>query len=65
MTSTDEYLSVAEVAASLGVSAESIRRWIAAGQLVATKLGDSGPSPLRISRNELDRFIQVHRVVPR
>ena len=65
MTSTDEFLSVAQVAASLGVSSESVRRKIAAGQIVATKLGSAGPSPLRIARRELDHYITTHVVIPR
>ena len=65
MTSTDEFLSVAQVAASLGVSVESVRRRIASGQLVATKLGDGGPAPLRISRADLDLYLRARQVVPR
>ena len=62
MTSTDDFLSVAQVAASLGVSSESVRRKIAAGQLHAVKLGETGPSPLRVSRADLETYLADHVV---
>ena len=36
---SDEYLTTTQVADRLGVSAESVRRWIRAGTLVAVKIG--------------------------
>src|SRR4051794_13156659 len=43
-----ELLTVAEVALTLGQSAVTIRRKIAAGDLPAIKLGDGPPAPVRV-----------------
>jgi len=50
------YLSVSEVALELGVSAPTIRRRIAAGELPAVQLGAAGAS-VRIPRAALDAWL--------
>jgi excisionase family DNA binding protein len=47
------FLSIKEVAAFFRVSEKTVRRWIAAGQLVAHKLGRQW----RISPDEIERFL--------
>ena len=59
-----ELLSVAAVAAMLGISSQGVRRRIASGDLAAVKLGGSN-SALRVARVELDHYIRTHQVVPR
>jgi excisionase family DNA binding protein len=55
-----EFLSIAEVAMELGVSAPTVRRKIAAGQLPAVQLG--GPhSSIRVSRRELEAWLYGER----
>jgi excisionase family DNA binding protein len=51
-----EYMSVAEAAMLLGVSAPTIRRKIATGELPAVRLGDKGSS-IRIPRAELEAWL--------
>jgi excisionase family DNA binding protein len=55
--SSREYLSVAEVAMRLGVSAPTIRRRVADGSLRAVKLGDSRNCAVRIPRSALDEWL--------
>ena len=47
------FLSIKEVAAFFRVSEKTVRRWIAAGQLVAHKLGRQW----RIAPDEIERFL--------
>ena len=54
-----EYLTVAEASAELGVSPKTIRRKIAAGQLPAVQLGGSGAA-IRISRRALDAWLRTN-----
>jgi excisionase family DNA binding protein len=49
-------LSIAEAAAELGVHPNTIRNWIASGDLPATKVGPRPTSPRRIKPEDLDRF---------
>jgi excisionase family DNA binding protein len=60
-TDTQEirYLSVAEVALRLGVSAHTVRRKVAEGQLRAVRLGEP-PASIRISSRELDAWLAGH-----
>jgi excisionase family DNA binding protein len=60
---TMELLSVNEVAARLGVTTVTVRRWIGTGQLAATKLGDAPTSPLRIPRVSVENFLVNHTVI--
>jgi excisionase family DNA binding protein len=52
-----KYLSVAEVALELGVSAPTIRRRVADGSLRAVKLGDSRNCAVRISCSALEEWL--------
>jgi excisionase family DNA binding protein len=55
--SSREYLSVAEVAMRLGVSAPTIRRRVADGSLRAVKLGDGRNCAVRIPRSALEEWL--------
>lgn len=46
-------ISITQAAALLGVSTRTIRRWIAAGELPATRIG---PKLLRIHTEDIDRL---------
>jgi excisionase family DNA binding protein len=50
----DEFLTVAEVAAVLRLHQQTIRNWIAAGNLPAFRLGRT----LRVRRSAFERFLQ-------
>ena len=49
-----QYLTTVEVARLLGVSAETIRRWIEAGQLPAVRMAEG--AWYRVSRKQLEQF---------
>jgi excisionase family DNA binding protein len=51
------FSTVAEVAARLGVSVRTVRRWIKSGDLVAHRFG----SAVRIAESDLKAFIARHR----
>jgi excisionase family DNA binding protein len=57
-TTFDELLTVAETAARLRVSKQTIYRRIAGGQISAVKLGVSPKAPLRIDASALEMFLQ-------
>ncbi|MDH3049747.1 helix-turn-helix domain-containing protein [Gordonia alkanivorans] len=46
-------ISISQAAAHLGVSTRTIRRWITAGELPATRIG---PKLLRIHTEDLERL---------
>jgi excisionase family DNA binding protein len=52
-----EYLTVAEVAIELGLSAPTVRRRIADGDLPAHKLGKRRNSAVRVSRAQLAKWL--------
>ena len=57
MVMTEEkLLTVRQASERLSVHTETIRRWIAAGRLQATKLG-GGPAGWRIREGEIERFL--------
>jgi excisionase family DNA binding protein len=56
VTHEREYLSVSEAALMLGVSAPTIRRKVAAGEIPAVQLGRP-ESSIRIARRELERWL--------
>jgi excisionase family DNA binding protein len=62
MTNDDELLTVAEVGAALGISAEGARRRIHSGDIPAIRLG-GGNSHLRVRRGDLARYIRDHQVI--
>ena len=53
-----QYLSVAQVAAELGCSQATIRRRIRTGELIATRLGQSRNSAVRVSRGALQAWLE-------
>ena len=60
---TREYLSLPEVALKLGISAPTVRRKIAEGELPAVRLGGPGSS-LRVSRSSLERWLASRATAP-
>ena len=50
-----EHLTVAQVAEHLNVTTKTVRRWIAAGGLKATRVG---PKALRVSQGDLQDFLE-------
>jgi len=50
--------SVAEAAAELEVTPRTIKRWIAAGRLQASRAVQSGSSRVRIARDSVDRLLR-------
>jgi excisionase family DNA binding protein len=62
---SEPLLSVSEAALRLGVSAHSIRRYVASGELKASKLGPGTNSPIRIEERDLQRFLDRHVVGPK
>jgi excisionase family DNA binding protein len=55
--SLTRFFSIAQVAEMLAVSTRSVRRWIAAGDLLAHKFGRQ----VRISEIDLRDFVAGHR----
>ncbi len=53
---SDEVLTVAQVAERLKVNPETVRRWLRAGQLHGTLLGDR--AGWRIRESEVDAFLE-------
>lgn len=53
-------LSIREVAGFLGVSEKSVRRWVAAGLIPASRYG---PRALRVNKNDLVDYIESCRIV--
>lgn len=51
------WLTVEDVAKSLKVTEETVRRWIRQGELPVLQLGRSPRSGYRIRRDELERFV--------
>jgi excisionase family DNA binding protein len=62
---TCNYLTVAEVAMEVGLSAPTVRRRIADGELPAHKLGTGRNSAVRVSRAELAKWLKRHAVESR
>ena len=57
----DEYLSVAEAAAALGMTEQAVRKRIAAGWLRASRIGNR---VLAIPRDEVERARRAGRMRP-
>jgi excisionase family DNA binding protein len=55
MDKDDSLMTVPEVAATLRLHPDTVRRWLRAGQLPAVNLG--GRRGYRIRRSELDRYL--------
>jgi excisionase family DNA binding protein len=53
----DRLLSVAEVALIVGVSKQSVGRWIRSGDLPAVRLGSGPAARLRVDPRDLEGFV--------
>lgn len=58
-----DYLTVDQVAATLQVAPQAVRRWIQRGELLAYRLGGQRMG-YRIARDELAAFMQRHQRGP-
>jgi excisionase family DNA binding protein len=54
----DRLLSVAEVAEIVGVTPQSVARWIRAGDLAAVRLGSGLAARLRVHPADLEGFVE-------
>jgi excisionase family DNA binding protein len=54
-THRDELIGLPEAARLLGIHYRTMRRWVAAGNLPATRVG---PKLLKVRRSDLDRLMQ-------
>jgi excisionase family DNA binding protein len=54
----EQPLTIPEVAVELRVASTTVRRWVANGQLKATRLGRSSGAHYRISPEALREFLQ-------
>jgi excisionase family DNA binding protein len=57
----EKYLSLQEVADELGVSDQTVRRWVKAGELAAYKPGKE----YRIKGSDLEEFLKTREVSPK
>jgi excisionase family DNA binding protein len=57
-TSARPPLSASEAAAELGVSTATVRRWFAAGELSAVRLGGGRLARIRVPREALETFLR-------
>ena len=55
MAETDEFMTVAEVAAILKLNQQTVRNWIDAGTLPAVRIGRR----VRIKRSDFDRVVEA------
>jgi excisionase family DNA binding protein len=51
-------MTVGDVARELNVSAVTVRRWVAAGDLEALRLGRSASAHYRIERSAVEEFVR-------
>lgn len=59
----ENFFTLPEVAEALSLNERTIRKYIAAGQLTAYKLGTgSRTSPIRIRQADLDAFLNSQRL---
>jgi excisionase family DNA binding protein len=58
---SDNLMTVDEVARELRVSARKVYQFIQSGELVATNIGTEGRKIFRITRSDLDDFLQSRR----
>jgi excisionase family DNA binding protein len=61
----NELLTIRETAAQLGQSESTIRRKVAAGELLAVRLGESPRAPLRIPSDFLRAWLYAEPVEER
>ena len=55
---TDRTLTVAQIAFELAVTTQTVRRWIADGELEAVRLGDGPLARFRVRQSALDAFVR-------
>lgn len=55
---TDDLISPVEAARRLNVSSESVRRWIASGELRGIRLGSGANAKYRVSQADLEAFVR-------
>ncbi len=58
ITTISPLLTADQAARRLGVSAETVRRWIADGRLDGVRLGDGPLARYRIDPDALERFLR-------
>lgn len=65
MTTNEEYLSVREYAALLGIHPNTVRRSIKTGRINAFKVGSGKRSDYRIAKSEINRmaFLDLEKVI--
>jgi putative resolvase len=57
VTQDDGKLGIGQVARELGVSVDTVRRWEAAGKIIATR---NRAGQRRFTRTEIDRLLGTH-----
>lgn len=57
-----EYYTLEEVAKELRVNPRTIMRWLKNGSLKGYKLGAGKTSLLRISKAEVNKFLEKHKI---
>jgi excisionase family DNA binding protein len=58
MTTSNQLLTVAQVAEDLGLSEQTVRRTIASGELPAIRLGLGPKTPIRVIPEELRAWLR-------
>jgi len=58
-----KFFTLEEVAKELRVNPRTIMRWLKNGQLKGYKLGNSKTSLLRISKAEVNKFLEKHKII--
>jgi excisionase family DNA binding protein len=61
MSTDEQLLNISQVAFILGISAPSVRRRIATGDLPAVQLGNR-KTAIRVRRDDLERYLAGHAV---
>jgi excisionase family DNA binding protein len=59
MTGSDTYLTAAEVATHMRVTAATVRNWVHRGQLPAVKVG-LGRGEWKVTADDLEAFLRAH-----
>ena len=58
-------LTRARVIERLGINKDTFARLCRTGELPAVRIGDAPNSPYRVTEEDLEEFIERHRVQPR
>jgi excisionase family DNA binding protein len=62
MSDHEQLLTVGEVAQQLGLSISATRRRVATGELRAIRLGEPPAAPVRVRADDLEDYVERHRV---